>query len=296
MKRRTRAVFFILSATWLIASSFRSITWFYGPWKRVEFLGEFLISSWLFAFILSVVGLFLLLRSRTSRPYLRIPQQTSDHSTGATPSQLSCTLRICTSGDYNDWIASISDDVMRLECRPLNRSIVLNRKQRDHLLRFPNVFSDFDLIIEDSAGEKMVVFCDGKRSDAQRIKRWWDWPSIFPKPPPHSPSQASITMPTYAPTKINSSHKNTGTAIASLVCSICGLAYPTSILFFSSIAGIICGHIAISRIKRNPSEYGGFKRAIAGVIIGYIAAALGLVLGFTIASSRMKLRQMGFPI
>lgn len=296
MKRRTRAVFFILSATWLIASSFRSITWYYGPWKRVELLGEFLISSWLFAFIFSVIGLFLLLRSRTSRPYIRIPQQTSDQSPSATPPQFACTLRIFTSGDYNDWIASISDDVMRLECRPLNRSIVINRKQRDRLLRFPNIFSDFDLIIEDSTGEKMVVFCDGKRSDTQRIKRWWNWPSISPMPPTQSPSQASEIMPTYPPTKINSSRKNAGMAIASMVCSICGLAYPTSILFFSSIAGIICGHIAISRIKRSPTEYGGFKRALAGVIIGYIAVALGLIFGFTIASSRMKLRQMGYPI
>ena len=109
---------------------------------------------------------------------------------------------------------------------------------------------------------------------------------VPPKKPSNiPPANVSIAQP----------HK-TGLAIASLVCSICGLAFPVSILFLSSIAGIICGHIALSRIKQSPSEYGGFKRAMAGLIIGYIALALGLVFGFTIASNRMKLRQMGFPI
>ena len=296
MKRRTRIIFFILSIIWFVVSSARCLVWIYGPTMRLGGLGAWLVDTWFLSVIFTIIGLILLWRAHTSRPYLRIPQQAPDIQPNASTVQFTCTLRICISGEYNDWTASLSDDVMRLECRPLIRSIVINRKQRDHLLRFPNIFSDFDLTIEDSTGEKMVVFCDGKRSDAQRIQRWWNWPSISPMPPTHSPSQASVMMPTYAPTKINSSRKNTKMAIASMVCSICGLAYPTSILFFSSIAGIICGHIAISRIKQSPSEYGGFKGALAGVIIGYIAVALGLIFGFTIASSRMKLRQMGYPI
>ena len=91
--------------------------------------------------------------------------------------------------------------------------------------------------------------------------------------------------------------KKTGLATASLVCGICGLAYPTSILFLASVAGIICGHMAISRIKKKPDEYGGPRRAKAGLTISYLALALGLVLGICIAFMRASinstLQQMG---
>lgn len=92
--------------------------------------------------------------------------------------------------------------------------------------------------------------------------------------------------------------KKTGLATASLVCGICGLAYPTSILFLASIAGIICGHMATRRIREKPDEYDGPKRAKAGLIISYIALALGLILGFAIgfmrASINQSIQQMGY--
>jgi hypothetical protein len=40
----------------------------------------------------------------------------------------------------------------------------------------------------------------------------------------------------------------------------------------AGIAGIICGHIALSRIKNNPALEGR-GLALAGVIIGYVAIA-----------------------
>ena len=40
----------------------------------------------------------------------------------------------------------------------------------------------------------------------------------------------------------------------------------------AAIAGIVCGHIALSRIKANP-ELEGHGLALAGLIIGYVAAA-----------------------
>lgn len=79
------------------------------------------------------------------------------------------------------------------------------------------------------------------------------------------------------------SQKKSGLATASLVCGICGLAYPPSILFLASIAGVVCGHMALARIKEKPAEYAGTKRAKAGLIISYIALALGLILSIVIA-------------
>jgi hypothetical protein len=41
---------------------------------------------------------------------------------------------------------------------------------------------------------------------------------------------------------------------------------------FAAIAGIVCGHLALSRIKANP-ELQGHGLAMAGLIIGYVAVA-----------------------
>lgn len=115
----------------------------------------------------------------------------------------------------------------------------------------------------------------------------------LPAPPPVRKPTSTKPVP-----RSNGTKKRTGLATASLVCGICGLAYPVSILFLSSIAGIICGHIAISRIKDKPQEFDGPKRAKAGLIISYIALALGLVLGITMgfmrASINSSLHQMGY--
>lgn len=96
---------------------------------------------------------------------------------------------------------------------------------------------------------------------------------------------------------VSVSKKQTGLATASLICGICGLAYPVSILFLVSIAGIICGHIAMSRIRDKPAVFDGLKRAKAGLIISYIALALGLglsiAMGFMRASINSSLYQMG---
>ncbi|HML74898.1 MAG TPA: DUF4190 domain-containing protein [Anaerohalosphaeraceae bacterium] len=73
--------------------------------------------------------------------------------------------------------------------------------------------------------------------------------------------------------------KKKGLATTSLVCGICALAYPTSILFFASIAGIIFGHVAKYKIKNEPELYCGKGRADTGLVLSYIALVLGLILG-----------------
>ncbi len=67
--------------------------------------------------------------------------------------------------------------------------------------------------------------------------------------------------------------RTSGLAIASLVCSI------GSFLFipFGFIPGIICGHMAAKRIRREPG-LGGRGLAKAGLIIGYISMSLFVLL------------------
>ncbi len=50
-----------------------------------------------------------------------------------------------------------------------------------------------------------------------------------------------------------------------------------------SIAGVICGHIALSQIKKTGEQ--GRGMAIAGLIIGYIGIVLAII-GIIVASSR----------
>jgi hypothetical protein len=60
-------------------------------------------------------------------------------------------------------------------------------------------------------------------------------------------------------------------AIVSLVLSIAGLlGFCCGLLLFSAIAGIVCGHLALSRIKKDPTLQ-GHGLAMAGTVIGYVA-------------------------
>jgi hypothetical protein len=55
------------------------------------------------------------------------------------------------------------------------------------------------------------------------------------------------------------------------VCSVLG--FTTGL---TAIAGIVCGHMALSQIRRTGEE--GRSLAIAGLVIGYGVLAIGLVL------------------
>ena len=60
--------------------------------------------------------------------------------------------------------------------------------------------------------------------------------------------------------------KTSGLAIASLVCGILGL--------FFAIPAVVCGHIALYRIKSSGEDLKGSGLAIAGLILGYLAMML----------------------
>lgn len=78
--------------------------------------------------------------------------------------------------------------------------------------------------------------------------------------------------------------RNSGLAIASMVCGIVG--YLTC--YFVGVFGIpavICGHMALNRIASSPFPVAGRGMAIAGLILGYlgILITLGVILFFFFA-------------
>lgn len=78
----------------------------------------------------------------------------------------------------------------------------------------------------------------------------------------------------------NQPHRTSGIAIASLVCSLLAITvgWVSWWLFFLLLfMTLVFGHSALSYI--NASGIGGRGLAIAGIVIGYVAMALGAVLG-----------------
>lgn len=93
-------------------------------------------------------------------------------------------------------------------------------------------------------------------------------PPVAPYPPvaqgyPGMPPMPGMMPMGYAPVP-----KTNGLAIASLVCSLLGLATCAA----TSILGVIFGHLAKSQIKQSGEE--GEGMALAGLIVGYIGLAI----------------------
>lgn len=62
-------------------------------------------------------------------------------------------------------------------------------------------------------------------------------------------------------------------AIVSMVLGI--LSYIFCLMFFLSVPAVICGHIALSRIKKGEASGKGF--AMAGIVLGYVNIAISLM-------------------
>ena len=91
-------------------------------------------------------------------------------------------------------------------------------------------------------------------------------------PTPVSPARVVTTTAAVVPQR-----KTEQLAVLSLIFSILGLCgFCCGFFLMSAIAGIVCGHIALSRIKANP-ELEGRGLAMAGLVIGYVAVASWLV-------------------
>jgi len=84
--------------------------------------------------------------------------------------------------------------------------------------------------------------------------------------------------------------KKNGLSIASLVLGVASLAC----LIFTGVPAIITGHIARSRAKQQPNQYGGEGLALTGLILGYVSifltvASVAIVAGLALpAMAKMK--------
>lgn len=93
--------------------------------------------------------------------------------------------------------------------------------------------------------------------------------SPWGQPPPGQPPSAPPPGPGYGYGYPAPQTGTNGLAIASLILA-----------FFCSVAGLICGIIALNQIKQRPQ--GGQGLAIAGIVI----SVLSLIAGIAIVASR----------
>jgi len=94
-------------------------------------------------------------------------------------------------------------------------------------------------------------------------------------PGPASPMAAPASV--VAPGTVVPARKTEQLAVLSLIFSILGLCgFCCGFFMMGGVAGIICGHIALSRIKSNPNLE-GHGLAMAGMVIGYLAVAGWLI-------------------
>jgi competence protein ComGC len=87
-------------------------------------------------------------------------------------------------------------------------------------------------------------------------------------PPPILPSETSA-------------RQSSGLALASMILGICGIVLCLGPL--AGIPGVICGHMAHSRIKQSGGTMRGAGQATAGLIMGYLSIAWIFVIGLMAA-------------
>ncbi len=95
-------------------------------------------------------------------------------------------------------------------------------------------------------------------------------PPQSPPPPPLQPPAAFAASPPPP-----SSPRTSGLAIWSLVLGLISLL---CLPFLPAIPAVICGHVAISKIKRSRGTLEGSGLAIAGLVTGYLGLLMTVVL------------------
>ena len=94
---------------------------------------------------------------------------------------------------------------------------------------------------------------------------------------PVSPSPMTAPVTPIAPAAVVPARKTEQLAVLSIIFSGLGLfGFCCGLFLMAAVAGIVCGHIALSRIKANP-ELEGHGLAMAGLVIGYLAVAGWLI-------------------
>jgi hypothetical protein len=107
--------------------------------------------------------------------------------------------------------------------------------------------------------------------------------SVAPAAATPSVSTPAVTAPASGPVMPAASApiaKTEPLATLSLIFSLLGLfGFCCGFFLTMAIAGVVCGHLALSKINKNP-ELQGHGLALTGVIIGYAAIAGWLIWAF----------------
>jgi hypothetical protein len=74
----------------------------------------------------------------------------------------------------------------------------------------------------------------------------------------------------YGPTTASFGIRNSGLAIASMICGIVGLMLIGCIFGIGGIPAVICGHMALHSIANSPVPLAGRGMAISGLVMGYL--------------------------
>jgi hypothetical protein len=110
------------------------------------------------------------------------------------------------------------------------------------------------------------------------------WAALSTVPGVSAPASGTLPVSSLSPTAVPiavtavvPARKTEQLAVLSLIFSGLGLfGFCCGLFLAAAVAGIVCGHIALSRIKANP-ELEGHGLAMAGLVIGYLAVAGWLI-------------------
>jgi hypothetical protein len=93
--------------------------------------------------------------------------------------------------------------------------------------------------------------------------------------PPQGPyPQQGYPPPQYPPPQYPPSPPNNGLAVAALILGVAGV----TILFgLGSIGALICGYMGKSQIDESNGAQGGRGMAVAGIVLGYLGIAIGIL-------------------
>jgi hypothetical protein len=102
-------------------------------------------------------------------------------------------------------------------------------------------------------------------------------PGVSAAVPASAPQISPAPAPPGAPMTLAQQRKTEPLAIMALVFGGIGIfGFCCGLFLMSAVAGVVCGHLALSKIKANP-ELEGHGLALSGLIIGYIAIASWLI-------------------
>jgi hypothetical protein len=106
------------------------------------------------------------------------------------------------------------------------------------------------------------------------------------------PSQAAPGAET--PPAVPGATVKKGLALTSFILGLC--SYVLCLNVFTGIPAVICGHIAQSRAKRFPNQYGGSGLAIAGLVLGYLSLFFGLIVAAMLLPALAKAKERAISI